>query len=228
MLIQNWTDVLISSLQNLWVQVLTWLPSLIGALLVFIIGMIVAAGLESLVSRIITAVKLDALLRKVGMEEYARRANLQLNSGRFLGQIVYWFIVVAFLLAASDILGFFALSSFLQDVLLYLPNIVIAVLIMVVALIAAKFVSRLVKVSVMGAKLHSAKFLGSASWWVITVFGILTALTQLGIAISIINTLITGLIAMVAIAGGLAFGLGGKDYASHLLGELRDELEGKE
>ncbi|TSC95970.1 MAG: hypothetical protein Athens071426_378 [Parcubacteria group bacterium Athens0714_26] len=217
---------LISSLQNLWIQVINWIPSLIGALVVFIIGLIVAAGLASLVERVIAMLKLDALLRKFGLEEYAKRANLSINSGRFLGQLVYWFMVIAFLLAASDILGFFALSTFLRDVLVYLPNIIVAVLIMVVALVAANVVGRLIRVSVAGAKLHFAKFLGSAARWVIIIFGLLAALTQLGIATSIINTLITGIIAMIAIAGGLAFGLGGRDYATHLLQIVRDELEG--
>lgn len=226
MLIQTWTDVLVGSLQNLWFQVANWLPSLIGAMLVFIVGLIVAAGLSSLVERVLGAVKLDSLLRKLGVEEYTRRAGMELNSGHFVGQLVYWFMTLAFLLAASDILGFFALSSFLRDVLLYLPNLVIAVLIMLAALVVANMVMHLVRASVMGAKLHAAKFLGSASWWVIMIFGGLASLVQLGIAVSIINTLITGLIAMMALAGGLAFGLGGKDYAAHLLSKLQSELEG--
>lgn len=227
MLIQSWTDVLVSSLQNLWVQVVGWLPSLVGALVVLAIGLIVASGLASLVERVINALKLDSLLRKVGLEEYTRRANMELNSGHFFGRIVYWFLVLAFLLAASDILGFFALSGFLRDVLLYIPNLVIAVLVMVASLVIASILRDLVRASVMGAKLHAAKFLGSATWWVVVVFGGLTALFQLGVATSIINTAITGFIAMLALAGGLAFGLGGKDYAAHLMKKLQDELESR-
>lgn len=227
MLIQNWTDVLVSSLQNLWFQVVSWLPSLVGAVAVFIVGLIVASGLGSLTERVVGALRLDALLRKLGVEEYTRRANMELNSGHFLGQLVYWFMALAFLLAASDILGFFALSSFIRDVLLYLPNLVIAVLIMLASLVIANLAKQLVRASVMGARLHAAKFLGSAAWWTVMVFGGLAALVQLGIAVSIINTLITGFIAMLSLAGGLAFGLGGKDYAAHLLEQLRAEMEGK-
>lgn len=228
MLIQTWTDVLVSSLQNLWFQVASWLPSLFGSLLVFVVGLIVAAGLSSLVERVLGAIKLDSLLRRLGVEEYTKRAGLDLNSGHFVGQLVYWFIALAFLLAASDILGFYALSGFIQDVLLYLPNLAIAVSIMIAALVMANLAMHLVRSSVMGAKLHAAKFLGSAAWWVIMTFGGLASLMQLGIAVSIINTLVTGLIAMMALAGGLAFGLGGKDYAAHLLSKLQSELEGRE
>lgn len=228
MLIQNWTDVLVGSLQNLYVQMLSFLPSLIGALVVFVVGLIVAAGLGALVEKIISALKLDALLRKMGLEEYTKRANIELNIGHFIGQIIYWFLVLAFLLAASDILKFYALTSFIQDVLVYLPNLIIAVLIMLASLVIANIVRRLVKASVMGARLHAAKYLGSAAWWVIMVFGILASLVQLGIAVSIINTLITGIIAMIALAGGLAFGLGGKDYAAEILRDVRDELSGRQ
>ncbi len=228
MLIQTWTDVLISSLQNLWIQVLSWLPAFLGAFVVFAVGVIVSAGLGSLVEKVIGALRLDSLLRRLGVEEYTKRANMELNSGHFVGQLVYWFMMLAFLLAASDILGFYALSSFLRDVLVYLPNVAIAVLIMLAALVAANLTKHLVRASVMGARLHAAKFLGSAAWWVVMVFGGLASLVQLGIAVSIINTLITGFIAMISLAGGLAFGLGGKDYAAHLMQKLQNEMEGRE
>lgn len=225
MLIQTWTDVLVGSLQGLWLQVASWLPNLIGALLVFLVGLIVAAGLGSLVEKVVAAFRLDSFLRKAGVEEYTKRANMELNAGHFLGELVYWFMLLAFLLAASDILGFYALSSFLQSVLAYLPNIVIAVLIMAASLVVANLAQHLVRASVLSARLHAVKFLGSAAWWVVMVFGGLAALAQLQIAVS--QTLIQGLVAMVALAGGLAFGLGGRDYAAHLIQKLQDELEGK-
>ncbi len=227
MLIQNWTEVLVSSLQGLWIQVLGWLPSFVGALVVFLVGLVVAAGLGSLVDKVIAALKLDMLLRKLGLEEYTRRAGWNLNSGHFLGRVVYWFLALASLLAASDILGFFALSNFLRDVLLYVPNLLVAVLIMVASFVVASILRDLVRAAVLSAKLHGARFLGSASWWVVMVFGGLSALMQLGIAVTLINTLVTGIIAMLALAGGLAFGLGGRDYAAHLMGRMKDEIEGK-
>ena len=226
MLVQTWTDVVVSSLQSLWLEVLAWLPNLVGAALVFVVGLVVAAGLGSLVERVVAALKVDNLLKRLGMEEYTKRAGMELNAGHFLGQAVYWFLALAFLLAASDILGFFALSNFLRDVLLYLPNVAIAVLIMAAAAVAANLARHLAQASVMSAKLHAAKFLGAVSWWSVMVFGGLAALSQLGIAVVIINTVITGLIAMMALAGGLAFGLGGKEYAAHLMQKMQDTMEG--
>lgn len=203
------------------------MPSLAGALLIFIIGLIVAAVLERVVERLVYYLKVDVLLRKLGVDQVVERTGMKLNSGHFLGKIVYWFFVVAFLLAASDILGFFTLSNFLRDVLNYVPNILVSVLILLASLILANFLRGLVRASVMSANMHHAKGLGTLAWWVVLVFGFLTALVQLGVAVSIINTLITGLIAMLALAGGLAFGLGGKEYASQMLQAVKDEVEHK-
>lgn len=225
MVIQSWTDVVVGSLQNLWYGVINFLPSLIGALIVFIIGLIVAGGLGTLVEKIFEALRLDSLLSRIGLTPYFERAGLRLRGARFLGQLVKWFLVIVFLLAASDILGLFALSAFLSDVLLYVPNVIVAVLIMLAAVVVASFLKKLVVASVLSAKLHAAHFLGTLTWWAIIIFGFLTALVQLNVAVSVINTLITGFIAMLALAGGLAFGLGGREYAGYLVNKLRDHTE---
>jgi len=223
MVIQNWVDVVAISLQDLWSRFVGLLPRLLGALATLIIGLIVAAVLERVVERILFYLKIDNLLKSLGVDAYLNRANIALDFGHFIGRIVYWFVVLVFLLAASDILNFSALSLFIQDVLNYIPNVFVAILIMLVTLIVAKFLKGLTTASVLSARLHAAKALGALTWWSVFVFGLLTALLQLGIAVSIINTLITGLIAMLAIAGGLAFGLGGKEYASYLVNRLREE-----
>ena len=224
MTVSSWVDTLAASLRELWLEVANFLPELIGAIIVLIIGLIVATGLEKLVERVIFYLKLDTLLRQVGVEKFLVRGNVRLNAGHFLGQVVYWFFVIVFLLAASDILGFSALSGFLKDVLDYIPRVIVAALILLASLVAGNFVRGLVRASVMGAKLHAAKTLGTVTYWGIVIFGFLTALVQLGVAVQVINTLITGLVAMLALAGGLAFGLGGRDHASQWLSKMRDEL----
>lgn len=225
MTVQSWTDVIVTSLQNVWGGVIGFLPSLIGALVILIIGLIVAAGLGSLVERVISTIKIDSLLRKLGLGVYFERAGLSINSGKFLGALVYWFLLVVFILAASDILGLWGLSTFLREVVIYIPNIIISVLILLAAVVVANFLSKLVKASVVSAKLHASNFLATITYWVIIIFGILAALVQLGVAGVLLNTIVTGLIAMLAIAGGLAFGLGGKDYAAHLIDRLRQKVE---
>jgi hypothetical protein len=225
MLTQDWGSVITNSLQNIWVGFVNGTVTVVGAILVFIVGLIVASLLGSLVEKIVQLIKLDKLLENLGVGEYVERAGLTLNSGKFFKKLVYWLLVIVFLLAASDILGFYSLSSFLNSVLLYVPNVIVAVLIMLAAFVVAHFLRGLVIASVKASKLHGAGFLGSLTWWSITIFGFLAALSQLGIAVTIVNILVTGVIAMLALAFGLAFGLGGKEYAAHLIGKLREQLE---
>lgn len=224
-LIQSWGSVTLEALTNLWVQVLSVIPLILGALIVFVVGLIVASVLEMIVAKIIRAIKLDNLLTRSGLEEYLKRGGWRLDTGKFFGKIVYWFVVVAFVLAASDILKFYAFSNFLSSILDYIPNIIVAVLILLAALIVAGFLKSIVKVSVGGARLEGVKFLSALAWWTIVIFGLLAALAQLGIASSLFNIIISGLVAMIALAGGIAFGLGGKEYASHLLSQMRDGIE---
>lgn len=225
MVIQDWTSLVVSSLQNVWTGFVGVLANIVGALVVLIIGLIVASGLAALVERLVGLMKLDKALMSIGLEEYFSRAGLKINSGKFLGKLVYWFLVIVFLLAATDILGFYSLSNFLRDTLLYVPNVIVAVLIMLAAVVIGNFLRHVVKASVKSARLHAANFLGALTWWSVIVFGFLAALSQLGIAVAIINSLVTGFVAMLAIAGGIAFGLGGKDYAASLLSKLKERVE---
>jgi len=224
-LLQTWSDATFQALGNLWIQVLGALPLILGALIVFVIGLIVASILEMIVVKVIRLIRLDNLLVKSGVEEYFKRGGFRVDTGKFFGKIVYWFVAIAFVLAASDILRFYAFSSFLNSIISYIPNLIVAVLMMLAALIVAGFLRSIVKASVSGARLEGANFLGSLAWWAIVVFGLLASLMQLGIASSLFNIIISGLVAMFALAGGIAFGLGGKDFAAHLLSKVKDGME---
>jgi hypothetical protein len=225
--VQAWTENTFNSFRGLWSGFIAFLPSFIGALIIIIIGLIVAWALRTIVERLFGYLKLDSLLKKAGLGTILERGGLQVNTGKFFGFLVYWFIVIFFTLAATDTLGLFGVSLFLRDVVAYLPNIIVAVLIMLAAVLLAGFLKSIVKASVSGARIHGSKFLGSFVWWTVMIFGFLTTLMQLGIATAIVNTLITGLIAMIVIAGGISFGLGGKDYAAHLMEKVRKEIEEK-
>lgn len=220
MYFQDLTSTLFGSLMNVWVGVITFIPKLIGALIVLIIGLIIASVFGSVIEQIVKAIKLDNLLRKMGVAVYIERAGMNLNSGKFLSRIVYWFFVIVFILAVSSILGLDVFSDFLKQVLFYIPNIIVAALIMVATLVVARFFKSLVMASVMSAKLHASKFMGTFVWWIVIIFGLVTALMQLGVNVYILQTLITGVIAMLALAGGIALGLGGKDYAARLIEKL--------
>ena len=221
----NIADILVASFQQLWIDFIGFLPTFISALVVFIIGLIVAAAVGQLVERIINALKLDGLLAKAGMETPMRRAGLRLSVGRFLGRLSYWFILIAFFLAASDILGFYTLSSFIQAVLLFIPQVVVAVLILLATVVVANFMRGVVVASARSGGLETSNFLGTLTWWALVIFGVSAALIQLNVAVALIQALMTAIFAMVALAGGIAFGLGGKEYAEHLVKKFRNQVE---
>jgi len=224
MFVQTWADVIRFTLQNLWTGFVMFLPNFLGALVIFLVGLVIAAGLSKIVEKLVDALKLDRLLEQFGLGKILERADLRLDSGRFIGVLVQWFFIVVTLLAVSDILKLEAFSDFLSQVLLYVPNIIIAVLIMLAGVVMAAFLAKLVRASVLAARLHSAHFLGALTKWSVLVFAFLAALSQLGIAGALVNTLIMGFVAMLALAGGLAFGLGGKDAAAGLIQKMRKDI----
>jgi len=228
MVIQNWTDAIYMSLQQVWGQILFFLPSLLGAIIVFIIGLIIASGLGHLVEKILMMSRIDSALSKTGVPREFERSGVNFSLSRFFGRLTYWFFLIVTLLSVANILLGPGNNVFniLQPVLVYIPEVVKAVLILVGTVLLANFLRHVVRASVVGAHLHSSKMLSSVAWWAVIITGSLAALVQLGIAAQIINTIIMGVIAMFAIAGGIAFGLGGKEYASHLLAKFRDQIEG--
>lgn len=224
MTLELWVRIIVNSLTILWDAFAGFLPSLLGAVIVFLVGWVIAAGLGKIAEQIIRAIRVDQLLDKLGIGVVIERAQMKLDSGRFIGWLVKWFFMLVFLLAASDILKLTELTSFLKDVLLYIPSIIIAVLILLAAVIVGNVLERVVVAAVSAAGAPSARFLGTTTRWAIFVFAVLAALVQLGIAPSLINTLFTGLVALLAIAGGLAFGLGGKEAAQDFLAKLRKDM----
>ena len=228
MLLQDWAVVFTTAFQDMWSGIVDFVPRLVVALIIFIIGWVLGVALGRVVAQIFRAVKLDNLLRSIGTEELLSRAGFKLDSGAFLGGLVKWFVIVIFLIASVDVLGLTQVNIFLRDVVLgYLPNVIVAALILIVAAVVAEAMQKIVVGSAKAANIGSAHFMGGIARWAIWIFAILAALSQLGIAGAFAQTLFTGLIAMLAIAGGLAFGLGGKEAASRTLGKVSDEMSSK-
>lgn len=218
-------DVILSSLQTLWLSFVGFLPTLLAALIVFIVGWLIAIALGKLANRVIKIIKLDTLLTRIGLKKALAKAKLKLDSGQFFEELVKWFFIIVFLMAAADILGLYQVTELLKRILYYIPNIVVAVVVLLAAVIVANFLQRLVRASVEAAGLKAAGFLSGLTKWAVLIFGFVAALIQLGIAVTLIQTLVIGLVAMLALAGGLAFGLGGKDYAGRFIEKLRKDIE---
>ena len=219
-------DSILGSLTNVWWSIIQFLPVFLGALIVFIVGWAVAVSLGRLVEHIIKALRVDSVLEQLEFHKVLDRAGVKLNSGVFLGGLVRWFLIIVFLLASLDILHLTEVSQFLRDVLAFLPQVIVAALILLIAAMVAETVERTAKASIEAAGMKSG-VVTVVIRWAIWTFAVIAALYQLNVATMLLQTLLTGLVAMLAIAGGLAFGLGGKEVAAEILGKVKREISNK-
>lgn len=227
MLIQTWSEVFRVSLQGLWYGFVATFPKILLAVIVFILGWIVASTLGKIITSALDALKLDKLFRSAGAEEALARAGWHLHIGKFFGELVKWFIIIVFLVASLNILNLDQVTMFLQQVLAYIPNIIIAALVLVAGTILADFVRKLVSGGAAVANVRSAKMLGGISYYAIWILAVVTALDKLGIFGYFGQIIFTGLVVMLALAFGLAFGLGGKDAAARLVNRVSEDLSNK-
>lgn len=227
-MVPTWGDVLITTFQEIWSGIASFLPLLIVAIVVFIIGLIIASALGKIIEQIIDTLKIDKALESLGVEEVTRKAGLKLNSGAFVGGLVRWFFIIVFLVAAIDVLGLQQVNNFLSNVVLvYLPNVIVAVLLLIAGALISGTMQKIVESSSKAANITSAGLLGGIAKWAIWIFAVLAALYQLGIVGELIQTLFTGLVGMLALAGGLAFGLGGRDAAQKYIEKVKGEIQTK-
>lgn len=228
MYVQEWAVVLQQSFNNLLWGVVNFIPNFLFAIIIFLIGWVIAVYVGMLIEQIVRALKVDHALRSAGVEHTVQRAGYSLNSGAFLGALVKWFIIVVFLVAALQVLGLSQVSFFLQQVVVgYLPNVIVAVLILIVAAVVADVAGGVVTGSARAAGVTAAGFAGTIARWAIWIFAIIAALSQLGIAAGLLQTLFTGVVVALSLAFGLAFGLGGQESAAHLLNRVREDFKGR-
>lgn len=225
MIVNTWGNVLNNSFQSLWTGILMFIPSLIVAIVILFIGWAIGALVEKAIDRFFKMMKFDEALKKAGFEETVKRAGMNLNTGKFLGSLIKYFIVVVFLIASFDVLGLNQVTAFLQQVVLgFLPQLIIAVLILLVGAVVGDVMNRIVVASSRTAGITSANFLGAVTRWGIWVFAILIALSQMGVAGAFIQTLFTGFVVAVSLAVGLAFGLGGQEPAKKTIERIQHEI----
>ncbi|PCI30556.1 hypothetical protein COB52_01495 [Candidatus Kaiserbacteria bacterium] len=228
MLIQSWAAAIQQSFQEVWLNFVVFVPNIVVAIVIFAIGWIVGAILGRVVAQVTDALKIDNALRSAGLEEAINRGGFTLSAGGLLGGLVKWFVIIVFLMAAVEVLGLQQVGTFLQEVvLLYLPQVIVAVMILLIAAVLAEFVKNFVTGAAKAAEMRSAHFIGSVAKWSIWIFALLAALAQLNVAAAFVQTLFAGVVVALALGFGLAFGLGGQNAAAKYLEQLRAEISHK-
>lgn len=224
--ITTWSQAIQTSFLNVWLSIVNFIPDLIAALVVLTLGIAAAVITGRLVRQGLRFTRIDALADRAGVEDLLEGTGVQFSIASAAGWIVKWFIIIAILIAVAETLGLEEITEFLQRVALYIPHVVIAAAIFLLGLIVARFVHQVVQAALRASRLSDnvAPLLAGIAKWAIIIFAAMAALSQLGIAQGLIEIMLTGFILTIALAVGIAFGLGGKEKAAHLLNKIEKEL----
>lgn len=211
----------VNSINTAFLAVASFIPKFVAGAILLLIGIIIASILKQLVIELFKAIKLEAFLHKYGVPE----AKDEFTWTNLLAEIVRWFVIVLFLIPTADIWGLPQIVAVLNTFLFYLPNVFVAAIIGLVGFVFARLAHDIILASTRSISPDSARTIASVARWAVTVFVILAVLNQLGVASDLIRILFTGFVAMIAIAGGIAFGLGGKDSAKETIDTIRKKLK---
>jgi hypothetical protein len=214
--VESWGDAVMVSLTEALQNFLGFLPALVGALLILIIGWVIAGLLAGLVERGLKAIGFERAAQSTGISGFIQRSGSSWTASAIVAEIVKWFIRLLAIQAAASVLGLTQISEIVTAIMLWLPNLVVAIVIVVIGTLIAKFVSGVVRGSTSQMGFTNPELLANVAYYAIVVFAVMAAVDQLGIAETVMNTLFIGLVAMVALAAGLAFGLGGQQTAAQI------------
>lgn len=217
---ENVNNILSTTINSVLLSIANFIPRFVSGLIVLLIGIILATFLKQVLLELFKFIKLDALLKRYGVPE----TKEGINWPNILAELVRWFVIILFLVPTADVWGLGRFTEILNNLLLYLPNVLIAVLLLLVGFAVSKLVYDLLRASIHGLSADASRTVAIVGRWSVLVFVFLVALNQLGIASDLIRILFTGFVAMLAIAGGLAFGLGGQDTARSILEKLRKKV----
>jgi len=213
-------SVLINTLNGSVATIFSFIPRFLSGFIILLIGIIIATFLRQVVREVLKFVKFESFLKKYGVPESKENAQWSV----ILAEIVRWFVIIVFLVPTADVWGLGKFVDVLNNLLLFLPNVFVAVLLLLVGFVVSKLVYDLLMASVRGLSKDSARTIAMVGRWSVLIFVFLVVLNQLGIASDLIRILFSGIVAMVALAGGLAFGLGGKEVARDIIEKLRKKI----
>lgn len=209
------------SMNALWFDVIQFVPQLIVAILVLVLGWVIGGLLGGVVRRLFKTMRLDTALDKAGVDELSAKAGYAFKPAKFAGELVKWFVILAFTIVALDVLRLTEVTVFMREVVLsYLPLVFAAVLILFAGLLVARLAQSVVKGIVRSGGSRSPELFGKVAYYLVIAFAIMAALNQLKIADELVQTLFMGIVFALSLGSALAFGLGGKDAAGRYIDQL--------
>ncbi|MFA6492893.1 MAG: hypothetical protein WCV58_02035 [Patescibacteria group bacterium] len=225
MVLQDWTTAVTDSWTAIWDRFVNFLPNLIGAIIILVIGWLIGIIVAIVIDRLFRIIGLQTLFEKAKVEDVLKKGNIDKDTTALLSSVAKWIIYLVVFIAAANTLKLPDVALFLDKILAYVPTAVAAGAILLIGLVLAHFLSNVIKGAMAAADFAMSDAIAAIVRYAIIVFTFLAVLVQLGIAEALIRTMFIGLVAFLAIAGGLAFGLGGKDVAQDILEKIRKELK---
>jgi len=215
------SDTLVTSLNQALAGVGAFIPKFVAGLIILLIGIIIASIFKQVIVAVFKALKIDIFLKKYGVPELKE----EFSWTNILGEFVRWFVIIVFLVPTADVWQLPRITTVLNEFLVYLPNVFVAAVIALVGFVLARLVHDLVLVSAKKVDPKTATTIATVARWAIIIFVVLAVLAQLGVAADLVRILFTGFVAMLALAGGIAFGLGGQTAAKDSVEGLRKRLK---
>ena len=204
-------------------KIMVFLPELIGAIIIFVVGLIIAKLVKMAVVKLLRLIRFDVAGEKTGIKEFLNKGNILKTPSEIMGSLVYWFIMILVLIASLDALGLPIVSDILNDIFLYIPKVVAAVVVLILGLLFGNLLSAVVRTAASNAGLANAKGLGNTALYAIVFFSGAIALVQLGIGEEVVSAAFIITFGAAALALALAFGLGGRDVAADYLKKWLEE-----
>lgn len=212
--ITNWSEALLASLTGAASMFFAAVPRIIGFAVILIAGWIIASLVEKGVVAVLRALRFNVLAERSGMAGFIHKSNMKGDAAGTMGLIVRWFVRLIALVVAFDALGLTAISTILHQLLMWLPNLVVALVVLGIGGLAANALAKLVQGAATEGGMGRPDFLANVARYAVWAFTVMVAINQLGIATSLINILLMASAGAVALALGLSFGLGGRDTAA--------------
>lgn len=215
--ITNWSDAMAASLTAAASMFFAAVPRLIGFAIILIVGWIIASMIEKAVVAVLRAVRFNVLAERAGLSGFIQKSNMRDDAAGTIGLITKWFVRLITLVVAFNALGLLAVSEILQQLLMWLPNLVVGLVALVLGGIAANALGTVVLGAAREGGVERPEFLAKVARYAVWAFAIMVAINQIGIATSLINILLMAAAGAIALALGLSFGLGGRDTAASIV-----------
>jgi hypothetical protein len=210
-------NLFVESSQQFLNQVATALPQIIGALLLLIIGWIIAKVIKNLLVKGLKLIRFSYLTEKAGIEKFLKEGGIKVTAIDIIGTLVYWIVMLLVILATLNSIKLTAASTLFNEIMLFIPNIIVAILILIIGVYLARLISQIITTSLKSMKESTADIIGKISYYAVLVLTVFIILGQLNIATEIVASAFQILFGALCLALGLAFGLGGKEWAADII-----------